>query len=386
MTGTSTVKQKNIGRDKKYPYKRQINLMYRERKTRDTVFTLVLFGIYLVFLYFFTRYGVMKQLSLADQAERIYSEKQKELTELQEQNNEYSDVRAEFSHYGDSYMTDDEKAQQDMVTMLNIIDERIHKVSEIQSVNVSANVAEIRLGIPDADDLPKIINSLEESEFINYVTAQTASTTEKNYRASVVDEEGNVSEPRYVDASITVYFRSPAEVETALSSGNETAVDAYLDASPTGAATGSNAYVPIIMPRPVIEVIESGEGASGNNTDKSGSNSGSGTGKNSGTNSGSSSKNSSNSSSSGSGNSSSSSSSKSSSKSSTQAQQQAAAQAAAQQAAAQQAAAAQAAAQAAAAAQAQAQASSNQNVYIDTPGYSQFGSGSISIQSGSPLG
>ena len=377
MATTKTSKRAGIRRDKKYPRKKYINLMYKEKKVRNIAFSLGLFAVYLVLLYFFTKYGVYRELNRADEAERIFAEKQQELQEIQEKNNEFMDVRTEYSRYGNSYMTEQEAAAQDMVTMLNIIDERIYQKGAIQSVNVSGNVAEIKLGISDANRLPEIIRSLEQSEYISYVTAQTASTVEQNYNRIAVDEEGNVIAPQYVDASITVYFRSPEEVSNALLSGSE-AVDAYLDASPTGQAVGDNAYVPYIMETTAAETDAETESEGDKSSDKNSSKDSS---KNSSSKSESSSKNSG-----GSNSSSSKSSSKTSSQTTAQ-QQAAAAQAAAQQqalAAQQQALAAQAAAQQQAwAAQA---AGGYSGVYIDTPNYNPFGNGAVSIQGGSPWG
>ncbi|MBE6005042.1 MAG: hypothetical protein E7232_13370 [Lachnospiraceae bacterium] len=377
MATTKTSKRAGIRRDKKYPRKKYINLMYKEKKVRNIAFSLGLFAVYLVLLYFFTKYGVYRELNRADEAERIFAEKQQELQEIQEKNNEFMDVRTEYSRYGNSYMTEQEAAAQDMVTMLNIIDERIYQKGAIQSVNVSGNVAEIKLGISDANRLPEIIRSLEQSEYISYVTAQTASTVEQNYNRIAVDEEGNVIAPQYVDASITLYFRSPEEVSNALLSGSE-AVDAYLDASPTGQAVGDNAYVPYIMETTAAETDAETESEGDKSSDKNSSKDSS---KNSSSKSESSSKNSG-----GSNSSSSKSSSKTSSQTTAQ-QQAAAAQAAAQQqalAAQQQALAAQAAAQQQAwAAQA---AGGYSGVYIDTPNYNPFGNGAVSIQGGSPWG
>jgi hypothetical protein len=377
LATTKTSKRAGIRRDKKYPRKKYINLMYKEKKVRNIAFSLGLFAVYLVLLYFFTKYGVYRELNRADEAERIFAEKQQELQEIQEKNNEFMDVRTEYSRYGNSYMTEQEAAAQDMVTMLNIIDERIYQKGAIQSVNVSGNVAEIKLGISDANRLPEIIRSLEQSEYISYVTAQTASTVEQNYNRIAVDEEGNVIAPQYVDASITLYFRSPEEVSNALLSGSE-AVDAYLDASPTGQAVGDNAYVPYIMETTAAETDAETESEGDKSSDKNSSKDSS---KNSSSKSESSSKNSG-----GSNSSSSKSSSKTSSQTTAQ-QQAAAAQAAAQQqalAAQQQALAAQAAAQQQAwAAQA---AGGYSGVYIDTPNYNPFGNGAVSIQGGSPWG
>ena len=249
MAAKASINRIQIGKSRKYPVKKTINLMYKEKTRSDIVFTLLIFMLYLVALYFFSKYGVSAQLSKADAAESFYNQKLQELHALQAENNEYANVIAEYSHYGNGFLTDGEVAAQDRITMLNVIDQRIHTTGGIQSIKIIDNIAQINLGVPEAEMIPEIIKQLEESEYVGYVTAQTASTVDINNAQIEVDADGNVLTPLYVDASITVNFRSPAEVEAALSNG-ETAVDAYLDASPTGFATGTNVYVPTIVEQP----------------------------------------------------------------------------------------------------------------------------------------
>ena len=371
MATAVTQPKSKIGRRKKYPVKKTINLMYKEKKSTDIIFTVGVFLVYMGCLYLFSRYCVSAQLQKADEAENYYNQKVKELQALQADNEQFGDVRMEYSHYGNGFMTEGELSQQDRVTMLNVIDQRVHTTGGIQNLKITDNVMEINLGVSDANYLPEIIKALEESEYVSYVTAKTASTVDvdSSKLKLAVDAEGNILTPLYVDASITVHFRTPQEVTDALVSGKEQPVDAYLDASPTGYATGDNVYVPTIIetiaeteaetPAQTRDVSDTAKAKAAAQASSS------------------------------------------SSKSTTAQQasqqaaqaaaqraaqaaaaQQAAAQAAAQQQAAAQAAAQQAAAQAAAA---QAAAVNNQAAYVDTPNTNQFG-GSISIQGGSPLG
>ena len=362
-----------IGRARKLPVKKTINLMYKEKTRTDIVFTLLIFMLYLVALYFFSKYGVSAQLSKADAAESFFNQKLEELHALQAENNEYANVITEYSHYGNGFLTDGEVAAQDRITMLNVIDQRIHTTGGIQNIKIIDNIAQINLGVSDANMIPEIIKQLEESEYVGYVTAQTASTVDQRSNEVQVDAEGNVITPLYVDASITVNFRSPAEVEAALSNG-ETAVDAYLDASPTGFATGTNVYVPTIVEQP----SEDAEGTEEKTEEKKDTKKEDKSSKDNKSKSSSDSK------------SSSSKSSSSSSSSDAKAKAQAAQKVADAQAASQQQAAAQQreqqAAQAAAQAQAQQQAASSassQTTSIDTD-TSQFGS-SVTISGGSPI-
>ncbi len=366
-----------IGRARKLPVKKTINLMYKEKTRTDIVFTLLIFMLYLVALYFFSKYGVSAQLSKADAAESFFNQKLQELHALQAENNEYANVITEYSHYGNGFLTDGEVAAQDRITMLNVIDQRIHTTGGIQNIKIIDNIAQINLGVSDANMIPEIIKQLEESEYVGYVTAQTASTVDQRSNEVQVDAEGNVITPLYVDASITVNFRSPAEVEAALSNG-ETAVDAYLDASPTGFATGTNVYVPTIVEQPSEDAEGTEEKTEAKKEENKDTKKEDKSSKDNKSKSSSDSK------------SSSSKSSSSSSSSDAKAKAQAAQKAADAQAASQQQAAAQQreqqAAQAAAQAQAQQQAASSvssQTASIDTD-TSQFG-GNVTISGGSPI-
>ena len=90
-----------IERGGKYPSKKTINLMYREHDTQDRVFTLVLFALFMIFLYFFSRYGVAAQLARADAAEANYSRMEQNLAKMKEANSQYARVRADYAHSGD---------------------------------------------------------------------------------------------------------------------------------------------------------------------------------------------------------------------------------------------------------------------------------------------
>lgn len=370
MATTVTQTKPKIGRRKKYPVKKTINLMYKEKKSTDLIFTVGLFLVYMVCLYLFSKYCVSAQLQKADAAESYYNQKLRELQKLQEDNEQFGDVRVEYSHYGNGFLTEEESSLQDRVTMLNVIDQRVHTTGGIQNIKITDNVAQINLGVSDANYIPEIIKALEESEFVSYVTAQTASTVDvdSSKLKMTVDAEGNVLAPLYVDASITVQFRTPQEVNAAIVGGTSKPVDAYLDASPTGYATGDNVYVPTII-ETVAETEAETQAQTRDVSDTSKAKANAKASSSSGSSSNSKSQQAA------------------AQQAAQRAAQAAAAQQAAAQAAAQQQAAAQAAAQQAAAQQAAAQAAAinNQMAVVDTPNTNQFG-GSISIQGGSPLG
>ena len=348
MTNLKELGKVQIGRSGKYPSKKTINLMYREHDTQDRVFTIVLFVLFMIFLYFFSCYGVAAQLARADAAEANYSRMEQNLEKMKEANSQYANVRADYSHYGNGYLNDEELSRQDRVTMLNVIDERVHAAGGIQTIQIQDNIAVITVGVTDAQRLPDIILSLEGSEYVNYVTAQTAATDEDKDKLSL-SADGTPDQPLFVTGQLTIYFRTPEEVRAALASGEASATsDQALDAGEYGSATGQNAYIPSIQHTRPDQI---GETEAASSTTTASANAGTGN----------------------------------TSAEAAQAKaERAAAQRAAEEAAKRQA--AQAAAPQPTAAVPQTVAVQQQPANIDTPTDNPFTGGSITIQGGSPLG
>lgn len=351
MTNLKELGKVQIGRSGKYPSKKTINLMYHEHDTQDRIFTIVLFVLFMIFLYFFSCYGVAAQLARADAAEANYSRMEQNLEKMKEANSQYASVRADYSHYGNGYLNDEELSRQDRVTMLNVIDERVHAAGGIQTIQIQDNIAVITVGVTDAQRLPDIILSLEGSEYVSYVTAQTAATDEDRDKLSL-SEDGTPDQPLFVTGQLTIYFRTPEEVRAALASGEASATsDQALDAGENGSATGLNAYIPSIQHTRPDQI---GETEAASSTTTASANAGE----------------------------------QNTSAEAAQAKaERAAAQRAAEEAAKRQAAqAAQAAAQQTTAAVPQTVAVQQQPANIDTPTDNPFTGGSITIQGGSPLG
>lgn len=216
----------------KYPIKRGINLLYSDSRRRENIFSLLLFSLFMVFLIFFSRNYVSEPLMRADRAEALYRERQAALSDIRSENEIYARVRAEYSHYGNGYLNEEERTRQDRITMLNILDSRVD--GEVQSIAIIDNTANITVRLSEGDQLSTIIASLEESEYVSYVTASTAATSDRS-------SYNNEAEAAYITAQITVYFRSPSELAAAVLGGAELR-DSALDALET--AFGENAYTP----------------------------------------------------------------------------------------------------------------------------------------------
>ncbi|MDD6282231.1 MAG: hypothetical protein PUA70_02265 [Oribacterium sp.] len=202
---------RKLGKGGAYPSKRTINLLENEHKTGETIFTLSLFLIFLVFLFGFSRLFVADQLQRADEAENRYQQVEQSLNKIKEANQVYDDVESRYSHYGKGYLNDQERAEADRLTMLDVIEEKVHPSGGIRSITITDNTAELSVEISQADRMPEIIADLESSPYVNYATATTEGTVDQN--------DGALS---YVETDITIIFRSPQEMAAIQAQGAAT--------------------------------------------------------------------------------------------------------------------------------------------------------------------
>lgn len=237
----------------KYPEKRTINLLYRTKSRTTTVIELLVFTVFTVLTVLFSQFFVIDRLSRADEAEKNYQHAEEKLETIKRANENYAEVRAKYSHYGNGYLNETELAMQDRITMLNVIDERVHAAGGIQNIQIVDNMATLNVEVQNANRLTEIIESLEKSVYVSYVTASVASTQNDKAGAVSATPDGSLIGDRLVNAVISVYFHTPEEVEIERKNGTEEESDARLDAGHGGMAIGENAYVPSISKPEVLE-------------------------------------------------------------------------------------------------------------------------------------
>lgn len=212
-----------------YPSKTRLNFLDGLKQEELSKFSLVILALALTFLVVLIRFFVVEDLRKADEAEQRYTQAVQNLQSIKNANAKYHDIEAEYSHYGDVYKDDDESKEQDRITILNIINKRISPYGGIQNITLNGNEAQISLQLQKSDDLPTIIASLEESEYVRFVSASTASTGDTSIQ-DAMQPGGSPTYQGLVDAQITVTFCSPEELTDKVAKGAERP-DKELDAS-----------------------------------------------------------------------------------------------------------------------------------------------------------
>lgn len=194
----------------KYPQKRSINLYIQEKHTKQNVIALILFGIYLVGLAFFAKYGVIDQIAKINEYENNYNNTEALLTAMQEQNSDYDEVLVEYSHYGNGYLTDDEKLLQDREDILDVLEKELIDNGALQNVSISGNTATLTFDSTKLSNVSELVKSLESYDIVSYASVSTSSS-QTGTVASTDGEE--TTEVTAVTTTMTIVFNDVSEDE-----------------------------------------------------------------------------------------------------------------------------------------------------------------------------
>ena len=164
----------------KYPKKRRINLYQKQTKKGKIAAELGAFAVFMVFVYGFSRFGVMLPLQEADRAEAVYAATEKELRTLEKSNEVYGEVLAEYAHYGNGYLNEEESKLPDRRMMLDSLKSQIFPLTAVSSVSITSDQMSLEGTIPNGTLFPQLVRDAEADPNARYVTASLEETVKKD--------------------------------------------------------------------------------------------------------------------------------------------------------------------------------------------------------------
>lgn len=182
----------SFGSSGRYPEKTTINLLYRE-PDENRKFTLILFGVFLIFLILFTKFLVIDQLQRVNRAEARYNQLKSDISQLKEENQVYEKVQREYSRYGNAALTEKEAEWQDRMDMMDTLYRVVPDTTDIAGISIEGNRAELTLDRVRLKEVSTVVASLENDPIVSYVSVSTAA---KNGGTAVT-------------ATVSVNFKSP---------------------------------------------------------------------------------------------------------------------------------------------------------------------------------
>ena len=198
MTDLKSIANMQIG-GPKYPKKRRINLYQKQTKKGKIAAELGAFAVFMVFVYGFSRFGVMLPLQEADRAEAVYAATEKELRTLEKSN------EAEYAHYGNGYLNEEESKLPDRRMMLDSLKSQIFPLTAVSSVSITSDQMSLEGTIPNGTLFPQLVRDAQADPNARYVTASLEETVKKD------GEERVLASLKQVGVSMAVFFNEPEE-------------------------------------------------------------------------------------------------------------------------------------------------------------------------------
>lgn len=189
----------------KYPKKRRINLYQKQVKKGKTAAELGAFAVFMVFVYGFSQVGVVYPLRRAEQAEALYAQTERQLQLLQKSNEVFDEVTAEYAHYGNGYLNEEEKKLPDRRMMLDSLRSQIFPLTTVASVSITGDQMAVEGALPNGAQFPQLVRDAEADPNARYVTASLEDTIKKE------GEERVLAAGKKVNVSMAVFFKTPEE-------------------------------------------------------------------------------------------------------------------------------------------------------------------------------
>lgn len=184
---TRNILNRQIGKSR-YPVKTSINLMVVEKHTGRNIRSLLIFAAFMLALAFFTRYMVIDKIMDINSRESRYNQQEELLEKLKQSNEVYDQVRAEYSHYDNSYLSDDERSLQDRMDILRIIEDELLDRDALQNISISGNSAVLTVNAGKLSNIAQIVGKLESKSIVDYVTVSNAQTDDAAIQSGYTPE------------------------------------------------------------------------------------------------------------------------------------------------------------------------------------------------------
>lgn len=182
----------------KIPDKQTLNLVFKQKDTGRRVFIVLAIIIFFIVLAGFAWFIVRGQLSRVAKARNKYQSLQNEMNELTAVEKRYVGIDEMYSHYGSSYMNEDELALQNRMAILSVINRKISVAHGLSQIQLSGNTATVQLMSLELKEVSEIVAELEDSKIVSYVGVDTAAMDE---HGSLATMSGSL-----VQATLTIEF------------------------------------------------------------------------------------------------------------------------------------------------------------------------------------
>ena len=150
--------------------------------------TIAGFLVFVLLMIPFIKFGVLDQLSKLNEAENNYRFYEDEKTALLAKLANYTDVKKEYDSMVGTYLSETEKANEDRLEIIDMVEEDIMEYVDITSLSIVNNSVTVQTGLTSmstVSNIVKILNDDERNSFVGVTTAKSSDPNEERVSAQI---------------------------------------------------------------------------------------------------------------------------------------------------------------------------------------------------------
>lgn len=176
-----------------YPFKRSFNFI-KDTEAKQNKISLIAFGIFLVALLAFTKFGVIDTLSKTSALEANYNSVKSTNDTLNEQLSNYDEVSEKYNEMVGDFLTETEANSLNRDVIIKMLDEDILPYVDITNFQISGNQVSVYTGVTSLDTVSNVLNILQNDSRTSYVSISRTLADSSNSEQVTADIEITVKD------------------------------------------------------------------------------------------------------------------------------------------------------------------------------------------------
>lgn len=173
----------------KYPTKQTINLARKDTNGIGKTTQIVLFLLFCICLWIFTKFAVIHRIEEAEHAKREYKRTEELIRALEDKAANYDEILAKYRQYDNSFLSETERIEMDRLEIIDMVEQCVKNQAEIKEINITSNQVSIKLEETALSYVSEIVARFEEDERTSYVSVSTAGTGTTNKENQIVSAD-----------------------------------------------------------------------------------------------------------------------------------------------------------------------------------------------------
>ncbi len=161
---------------KQLPCKTTLNLAMREQDAKTVLQVVPGLLMVLAVIFIIGKFAVADRIAAVMRAQDALNHTQEQIVQLTEQTADYDAILEEYSKYVADYLTDDERATVDRLSVMRIVEQNLMGDAQIQQYSIADNVLSIDFSGMTLAQAANFVTRLESHEEVAAVQVNTANS------------------------------------------------------------------------------------------------------------------------------------------------------------------------------------------------------------------